>query len=132
MTRSQQKHDLGIQKVKCWPARLVGIFGLITILWFGGYAVQDIPTDRKMIPLTILWGLMFIGGCVDILLVGREGKGGLLILAAGVASYLFLLLWLLLGWEREGLVPAVMGSFPLLVSGLLFYQCGRRRKKLKG
>jgi hypothetical protein len=40
---------------------------------------------------------MFIGWGVDIILVGREGKGGLLILAAGIASYLFLLLWLLLG-----------------------------------
>jgi len=84
-----------------------------------------------MIPLTILWSLMLIGGCVDIILVGREGKGGLLILAAGIASYLFILLWLLLGWEREGLVPAIMGSIPLLISGLLFYLCGRRRKKLK-
>jgi len=131
MTGTQQNHGPSTKKVKCWPARIVGVIGLILILWFGAYAVQAIPKDPKMIPLTILWSLMLIGGCVDIILVGREGKGGLLILAAGIASYLFILLWLLLGWEREGLVPAIMGSIPLLISGLLFYLCGRRRKKLK-
>ena len=128
---SQQDQGIGTKKVRCWPARIVGIIGLIVILWFGAYAVQAIPTDPKMIPLTILWSLMLIGGCVGITLVGREGKGGLLILAAGIASYLFILLWLLLGWEREGLVPAIMGSSPLWISGLMFYLCGRRRKKLQ-
>jgi len=83
-----------------------------------------------MIPLTILWSLMLIGGCVDIILVGREGKGGLLILAAGIASYLFILLWLLLGWEREGLVPAIMGSIPLLISGLLLQEVADARERV--
>lgn len=131
MMASQQDNSLNTKKVKCWPARIIGVIGLFLILWFGAYAVQDIPTDPKMIPLTILWGLMLIGGCVDIILVGREGRGGMLILAAGIASYLYILLWPLMGWESEWVVPAIIGSTALFISGLLFYLCGRRRKKLK-
>jgi hypothetical protein len=131
MTDSQQDHVLNVKSVKCWPARIVGIIGLCSILWFGAYAVQDIPTDPEMIPLVILWGLMLIGGLVDIILVGREGIGGMLILAAGIASYLYILLWPILGWESNWILPAFIGSAALFISGLLFYLCGRRRKKLR-
>ena len=131
MIASQQDNNLNTKKVKCWPARIIGVIGLLLILWFGAYAVQDIPTNPKMIPLSILWGLMLIGGCVDIILVGREGKGGMLILVAGIASYLYILLFLIMGWESEWIVPAIIGSAALFISGILFYLCGKRRKKLK-
>ncbi len=110
---------------------MVGVIGLFIILWFGGYAVQDIPTDPEMIPLVILWSFMFIGGLVDIILVGREGIGGMLILAAGIASYVYILLWPILGWESSWILPAFLGSAALFISGLLFCQCGRRRKEHK-
>jgi peptidoglycan/LPS O-acetylase OafA/YrhL len=131
MMDSQPDHGISTIKVQCWPARIVGVIGLFVILWFGAYAVQDIPTNLKMIPLTIFWSLMLIGGCVDIFLVGREGKGGLLITVGGIASYIFILLWLFLGQDREWIVPAIMGTSPLLISGLMFYFCGKRRKKLR-
>jgi hypothetical protein len=108
---------------------VLGIIGLLFIIWFGAYVVQDIPTNPWMIPLLVLWSLMLIGGCIDVVLVGREGKGGLVILAAGTASYLLVFLLLVMGKVREWFVPALIGSGPLLISGFLFYICGQRRKK---
>ena len=128
---SQQEKNSATKKVGCWPARIVGIIGLISILWFGAYAVQDFTTDPHMIPLVILWGLMLIGGCVDMVLVGWEGKGGLLITVVGIAAYLYIIAWLPFGWTFEWIIPAIMGTTPLWVAGLMFYSCGKRRKRLR-
>jgi hypothetical protein len=131
MTKFQQTNENLTKKVRCWPARLVGIIGLFFILWVGGYAVESIPKEPKVIPLVILWSIMLIGGCIDFIRVGREGKGGLVMLVGGIVSYLYLLMWLMLGWETEGSEAAIAGSLPLFGSGLLFYLCGKRRRKLK-
>jgi len=128
---SQPDQGISIKKVRCWSARIVGVLGLISILWFGAYAVQDFTTDPHMIPLVILWGFMLIGGCVDMVLVGREGKGGLLITVVGIAAYLYIIAWLPLGWTFEWIVPAIMGTTPLWVAGLMFYSCGKRKKRLR-
>ena len=117
-------------KVKCWPGRVMGIIGLFCIFWAGAYAVMEIPTDPKMIPLVILWGVMFLGACIDIILVGREGTGGLIVLFAGATLFLFILLWVFLGWEGAWVVPAVAFSIPSMISGFQFYHCRRRRNKL--
>lgn len=119
------------KKVRCWPARVLGIVGLFFILWIGGYTVPAIPKDLKLVPLVILWIIMLIGMFIDFFRAGREGSGGLLVLAAGIVSYLYLLLWLVMGWKIEGSEAAIAFSLPLLGSGLLFYLCARRRGKLK-
>jgi len=131
MTNSQQGNDSKTKKVRCWPARIVGIIGLFFILMVYGNSVQEFPKEPLMIPLVIFWSVMIIGGVFDCIRVGREGMGGLIILLSGIASYLYLLLGLIIGWWGEGGKPMLILSLPLFGSGILFYMCGRRRRNLK-
>ena len=107
------------------------IIGLLFILWIGGYTVEAIPTKPHLIPFIILWSIMLIAGFIDIIRAGREGRGGFIILIAGAASYIYLLFAYIMAWESESAAPVFLFSFPLIGSGLLFYICGRRRRKLK-
>ena len=114
-----------MKKTQCWPARIVGIIGVFFILWFGVYAVQDFPSDPKMIPVVVLWAIMLIGALLAF--IKANSTGGLVMLAAGGAVLLFVLVWLVLGWDGEGAVAAAAGTFPLFLSGLMFTLCRRRR-----
>ena len=133
MTSSQQGNDLKTKKVRCWPARIVGIIGLFLALWIWGYSLEAIPEDPKAIPVFILIGLMMIGGLIDCVRVGREGIGGLIVLLSGIVFYLFLLFAIIVLKQSyaEGPKVALYCTIILFLSGILFYLCGRRRKKLK-
>lgn len=76
MANSQQGNDSKSKKVRCWPARIMWIIGLLFILWIGGYTVEAIPTKPHVIPFIILWNIMLIAGFMDIIRAGREGRGG--------------------------------------------------------
>ena len=119
------------KKTLCRIGRIVGIIGLLFILWAVVYAIKAISQNPKEILLVVLWGIMFIGGCVDIVRRGYEGIGGSVILSAGIISYLYLLSFPIQGQEYEGSVAAIAFSLPLFTSGLLFYLCGRQRRKQK-
>lgn len=133
MTDSQQGRDLKTRKVRCWPARVVGIIGLFLALWLWAYGIQDIPEDPKVIPLVILIGLMMAGGLIDCVRVGREGIGGLITLVSGIVLYLFLLFDAIALKQpySAGQRGACTLTLVLFLSGFLFHSCGRRRKKLK-
>ena len=133
MTNSQQGNDLKIKKVSCWPARIVGIIGLFLALWIWGYSLGAIPEDPMAIAVFILVGLMMVGGLIDCVRVGREGIGGLIVLLSGIVFYLFLLFDIIVLKQSyaEGQIAALAGTLILFLSGLLFYLCGRRRRKLK-
>ncbi len=133
MTNSQQGNDLKTKKVRCWPARIIGIIGLFMALWLWWYSLEAIPEDPKAIPVFILIGLMMVGGLIDCVRVGREGIGGLIVLLSGIVFYLFVLFAIIVLKQSyaEGQIAALAGTLILFLSGLLFYLCGRRRKKLK-
>ncbi len=133
MTNPQQSHGLKTKKVSCWPARIFGILGLFLALWLWSYGLEAIPEDPKAIPLVILIGLMMVGGLIDCVRVGREGLGGLIVLLSGIVFYLFLLFEIVVLKQSysEGQTAALAGTLILFLSGILFYFCGRRRKKLK-
>ena len=122
---AESRNCFGANELRCWPARIVGIVGVFFILWFGVYAVQDFPSDPKMIPVVILWAIMLIGALLAF--IKANSTGGLVMLAAGGAVLLFVLVWLVLGWDGEGAVAAAAGTFPLFLSGLMFTLCRRRR-----
>jgi len=133
MTNSQQGNDLKTKKVRCWPARIIGIIGLFMALWLWGYSLGAIPEDPKAIPVVILIGLMMVGGLIDCVRVGREGIGGLIVLLSGIVFYLFLLFDIIVLKQSysAGQKAALAGTLILFLSGILFYLCGRRRRKLK-
>jgi len=133
MTNSQQGNDLKTKKVRCWPARIIGIIGLFMALWLWGYSLGAIPEDPKAIPVVILIGLMMVGGLIDRVRVGREGIGGLIVLLSGIVFYLFLLFDIIVLKQSysAGQKAALAGTLILFLSGILFYLCGRRRRKLK-
>ena len=133
MTNSQQGNDLKTKKVRCWPARIVGIIGIFFALWLWSYGLGSIPEDPKVIPLVILIGLMMVGGLIDCVRVGREGIGGLIVLLSGIVLYLFLLFDIIVLKQlySEGQTAALAFTLILFLSGFLFYLCGRRRRKLK-
>jgi hypothetical protein len=56
MANSQQGNDLKTKKVRCWPARIVGIIGLFLALWLWGYSLGAIPEDPRAIAVFILIG----------------------------------------------------------------------------
>jgi len=133
MTNSQQDNDLKTKKVRCWPARIVGIIGLFLALWLWGYSLGAIPEDPRAIPVFILIGLMMVGGLIDCVRVGREGIGGLIVLLSGIVFYLFLLFDIIVLKQSysAGQKAALAGTLILFLSGILFYLCGRRRRELK-
>jgi hypothetical protein len=133
MTDFQQGNDLKTKKVRCWPARIAGIIGLFLALWIWGYTIEAIPEDPLSIQAFILIGLMMVGGLIDCVRVGREGIGGFIVVLSGIVFYLFLLFDIIVLKQSfaEGPVVALYGTLILFLSGILFYLCGRRRKKLK-
>jgi hypothetical protein len=133
MTNFQQGNDLKTKKVRCWPARIVGIIGLFFALWLWSYGLGAIPENPKAIPLVILIGLMIVGGLIDCVRIGREGIGGLIVLLSGIIFYIFLLFDIIVLKQSysEGQKAALAGILILFLSGFLFYLCGRRRRKLK-
>jgi len=133
MANSQQGNNLKTKKVRCWPARIVGIIGLFLALWLWSYSLGAIPEDPKAIPVFILIGLMMVGGLIDCVRIGREGIGGLIVLLSGIVFYLFLLFDIIVLKQSyaAGQKAALYGILILFLSGILFYLCGRRRRKLK-
>ncbi len=133
MTNSQQGIDLKIKKVRCWPARIVGIIGLFLALWLWGYSLDAIPEDPRAIAVLILIGLMMIGALIDCVRFGHEGTGGLIVLLSGIVFYLLLLFDIIVLKQSyaAGQKAALAGTLILFLSGILFYLCGRRRRKLK-
>jgi len=133
MTNSQQDNDLKTKKVRCWPARIVGIIGLFLALWVWSYSLETIPEDPKSFVVFILIGLMMIGALIDWVRFGHEGIGGLIVLLSGIVFYLFLLFDIIVLKQSyaAGQKAALYGILILFLSGILFYLCGRRRRKLK-
>ncbi len=133
MANSQQGNDLKTIKVRCWPARIVGIIGLFMALWLWWYSLEAIPGDPKAIPVFILIGLMMIGALIDWVRFGHEGIGGLIVLLSGIVFYLFILYDIIVLKQSysAGQKAALAGTLILFLSGILFYLCGRRRRKLK-
>jgi hypothetical protein len=117
------------KRVHCHYARIIGILGILIALFCLGYVAQEIPTQpQRALPVVILWGIMMLGVLLDSIRVGREGFGGLLVIIAGGAYYLFLILTPILGWEWEkgGELVELFASLPMFAAGLLFYLCGKR------
>ncbi len=133
MTSSQQGNDLKTKKVRCWPARIVGIIGLFLALWLWSYSLEATPEDPRAIVVFILVGLMMIGALIDWVRFGHEGIGGLIVLLSGIVFYLFLLFDIIVLKQSyaAGQKAALYGILILFLSGILFYLCGRRRRKLK-
>ncbi len=133
MANSQQGNDLKTKKVRCWPARIVGIIGLFLALWLWSYSLETIPEDPKAIVVFILIGLMMIGALIDWVRFGHEGIGGLIVLISGIVFYLFLLFDIIVLKQSysAGQKAALAGTLILFLSGILFSLCGRRRRKLK-
>ena len=133
MTNSQQGNNLKTKKVRCWPARIVGIIGLFLALWVWSYSLETIPEDPKSFVVFILIGLMMIGALIDWVRFGHEGIGGLIVLLSGIVFYLFLLFDIIVLKQSyaAGQKAALYGILILFLSGILFYLCGRRRRKLK-
>lgn len=133
MTNSQQDNDLKTKKVRCWPARIVGIIGLFLALWVWSYSLETIPEEPKSFVVFILIGLMMIGALIDWVRFGHEGIGGLIVLLSGIVFYLFLLFDIIVLKQSyaAGQKAALYGILILFLSGILFYLCGRRRRKLK-
>jgi len=133
MTNSPQTNNRQIKKVRCWPARIVGIIGLFLALWLWGYSLGVIPEDPRAIAVFILIGLMMIGALIDCVRFGHEGIGGLIVLLSGIVFYLLLLFDIIVLKQSytEGQKAALAGTLILFLSGILFYLCGRRRRKLK-
>jgi len=133
MTSSQQGNDLKTKKVRCWPARIVGIIGLFLALWVWSFSLETIPEDPKSLVVFILIGLMMIGALIDWVRFGHEGIGGLIVLLSGIVFYLFLLFDIIVLKQSyaAGQKAALYGILILFLSGILFYLCGRRRRKLK-
>ena len=120
------------RKGKCWPARIIGIIGIILALWAWGYSVGALQENSRELPGVILIALMIIGGLIDCVRVGREGRGGLSVVISGVIFYIFLLLdWTVLKqfYSPEAQRAALLFTIILFLSGILFYLCGRRRSK---
>ena len=119
-------------KGKCWPARIIGIIGMILGLWAWGYSVGALQENSRELPGVILIGLMIIGGLIDCIRVGREGIGGLIVVGSGIVFYMFLFLdWVVLkrSYSPEAQRAALIFTIILFLSGILFYLCGRRRGK---
>jgi hypothetical protein len=133
MANSQQGNDLKTKKVRCWPARIVGIIGLFLALWLWSYSLETIPENPKSFVVFILIGLMMIGALIDWVRFGHEGIGGLIVLLSGIVFYLFLLFDIIVLKQSyaAGQKAALYGILILFLSGILFYLCGRRRRKLK-
>lgn len=133
MTSSQQGNNLKAKKVRCWPARIVGIIGLFLAFWLWSYSIETIPENPRAIVVFILVGLMMIGAVIDWVRFGHEGIGGLIVLLSGIVFYLFLLFDIIVLKQSysAGQKAALYGILILFLSGILFYLCGRRRRKLK-
>jgi hypothetical protein len=128
----QQSHGQKTKKVTCWPARIIGVIGIFFTLWLWVYSLEAIPEDPMALPLVFLIGLMMIGGLIDCIRIGREGIGGVVVVLSGIVFYLLLLFdfTMLKQSYSEGQIAALAGTLILFLSGILFYLCGRRRKKL--
>lgn len=133
MANSPRTNNRQTKKARCWPARIVGIIGIFFALWLWGYSLEAIPEDPRAIAVFILIGLMMVGGLIDCVRVGREGIGGLIVLFSGIVFYLLLLFDIIVLKQSyaEGQKAALAGTLILFLSGILFYLCGRRRRKLK-
>ncbi len=121
------------KRVRCHSARFLGLLGIFMAFWVLGYVYLEISAQPiRAIPVLVLWGLMVLGILFDTVRINKEGLGGLIVVAAGVAYYLFFVLTLIMGWtwEKGGEPVELFCSLPLFVAGLLFYLCGKRRKKL--
>ena len=98
------------KRVRCHHARLLGILGIIIAFWILGYVSMEISAQPfRAIPVLVLWGLMGLGVLFDTFRLGKEGRGGLVVIVAGVEFF---------------------SSLPLFGAGLLFYLCGKKRKKV--
>ena len=133
MENSQKGDDFKTKIMRCLPARIAGIIGIFLALWLWVYSLQAIPEDPKAILFVILIGLMMIGDLIDCVRIGREGIGGLIVILSGIVLYLFLLFYIVVSKQTysEGQTAAIAGTLILFLSGVLFYLCGRRRRKLK-
>ena len=133
MTNSQKSFLLNTKKVRCWPARIIGIIGLFLASWLFGYSVIAIPEDPQAIWLSILIGLMMVGVLIDCFRIGREGIGGSITLLSGIVFCLYILYQMIVLAQSysEGQKAALAGTLILFLAGLLFYLCGRRRRKHK-
>ncbi len=115
----------------CQHARLLGVIGILILLWVLGYVIGEIPEEPRLaIPAAVFWIVMIAGALYDIIRIGKEGPGGLIVTIAGVVFYLFLLLKFVLGWkwERGGEAVELIAALPLFVAGLLFFLCGNTWK----
>jgi len=121
------------KRVRCHHARLLGLLGIFIAFWVLGYVSLEISAQPlRAIPVLVLWGLMGLGVLFDTVRINKEGWGGLVVIIAGVVYYLFLILTLIMGWnwEKGGEFVEFFSSLPLFGAGILFYLCGKRRKKL--
>ena len=121
------------RRARCWPARTVGIIGLILALWAWGYSVGALQESVKELPGVMLIGMMIVGGFIDCLRVGREGTGGLIVVIAGAVFYLFLLFDALLlktFSSPEAQRASLLFTVLLFLAGVLFCLCGRKRRRL--
>jgi len=133
MKNTQPTEGAQQKPVRCHFARFLGILGILFALFAWGYIYLEISTQPlRAIPVTVLWGLMILGVLLDTVLIKKEGFGGLIVVVAGIAYYLFFILAFFMGWtwEKGGEFVELFASLPLFVAGLIFYLCGKKRKKL--
>ena len=133
MTNSQESFFPKSKKVRCWPARIIGIIGLFLASWLFGYSVVAIPKDPHALWLVVPIGLMMVGVLIDCVRIGREGLGGSMALLSGIVFCLYILYQMIVLGQSyaEGQIVAIAGTLILFLAGILFYLCGRRRRKLK-
>lgn len=133
MTNFQQSFRLQTKKVRCWPARIIGIIGLFLASWLFGYSIMAIPEDPQAIWLSIFIGTMMVGVLIDCIRIGREGLGGSITFFSGTVFCLYILYQMIMLGQSytEGQTAALAGTLILFLAGILFYVCGRRRRKRK-